>query len=151
MCRVVYPVLLDRTATKDVVQDVYLSIWKNRKTLKIHSTIEGYLYRACVLRALDEVRRIKSKNTKLAHLKEQTQTTHNPTEEEMNLHILQEDISKAVNELREPTKTIFILKRYSELKNREIANQLEVSIKTVEKHMTIALKHMRMALKQYIK
>ncbi len=150
MCRAVYPILLDRTSTKDVVQDVFLSMWKNRENLKIQSSLEGYLYRACILRALDEIRRLKSNSQKLAHLKSISRSAHNPTEEDMNLKILQKEISRAIDALEEPTKNIFILKRYSELKNKEIAQELNISIKTVEKHMTRALKHMREKLKDYL-
>ncbi len=150
MCRIVYPIVPDRERTRDIVQDVYLSLWRKRDTLNIHSTWEGYIYRACVLRALDEVRRKKSHSSKLEMVRQNTVVTHNPIEEGMRARALERDIAEAIEQLGEPTRTIFVLKRFSQLKNREIAQQLDISIKTVEKHMTKALKWMREALKAYL-
>jgi len=150
MCRIVYPILNDRNITKDIVQDVYLSLWKNRDKTQIKTSYKAYIYRACTLRAIDEIRKRKTKNTHFEKVKAISSISHNPVEEHINKMEMQAIISDAVQSLPETTREIFVLKRYSELKNKEIAIQLEVSIKTVESHMTKALKSLREILKPYM-
>ena len=150
MCRLVYPILLDRDQTKDVVQDVYLSLWKNRKSLKIHTSYKAYIYRACTLRALDEIRKRKTKSHTIERLKERDPKSHNPTEEQMDRNEMQSIISNAIQSLPDTTREIFILKRYGALKNKEIGMQLNISIKTVESHVTKALKSLKLQLQPYL-
>jgi len=63
---------------------------------------------------------------------------------------LNEKIDKAINELPEKCREVFILNRYENLKYKEIAEQLQISVKTVETQMSKALQHMRIRLAEYL-
>ena len=68
----------------------------------------------------------------------------------MEYQELYELVQKAINQLPEKCKAIFVLSREEGLTYQEIANQLDLSVKTVENQMSIALKKMRAALKPYL-
>jgi RNA polymerase sigma-70 factor (ECF subfamily) len=63
---------------------------------------------------------------------------------------LQQQINKAIETMPQQCRTVFILSRYENLTYNEIAEQLDISVKTVDKHICKALKIMRERLKEYI-
>lgn len=151
LCRIVYPVVKDKDAAEDIVQDVFVKLWMRREELEVKTTYKAYLYKAVVLRGLDYLRREKSKNKASAELQATGEKHSNNTDAGLNEKQIQQAIDTALDQMSDSMRKIFELSRFSGLKNREIAEELGISIKTVESNMGKALKIMHTQLSPFIK
>src|SRR5688572_11920362 len=148
LCKSLYKILRDATIAEDIVQEVFLKVWEKRESLQMDEAIQSYLYRSCY-------------NTALNFLKQQKKNSDIDTLEvalpggetaEKNLAYLETEaeILKAIDSLPPKTKLVFSLSRFEELSYKEIAERLDISLKSVEKHMGIALQRLRENLKEYL-
>lgn len=143
----------DKDMAEDIVQDVYYELWKKKDDLVLEDAIKFYLFRSIYTKTLNYLNR-KSYTSEEAF--EQStegriqqiylQTQGFCQEEELIYKELQKEINAAIDLLPEQCKRVFILSRKYELKNREIAEQLGISVKTVEKHISKALSLLRISL-----
>jgi len=134
---------------EEVVQDTFFNIWKNRASLNIKTSLKSYLYTAVRNNCLQVLRTrnldIKYENYYKSHYSNESISPA----DELNAKELSKVIDKALNSLPEKCRMIFKMSRNEGLKYHEIAEKLEISIKTVEANMGKALKHFRMHLKEY--
>ncbi|WP_372936337.1 RNA polymerase sigma-70 factor [Seonamhaeicola sp.] len=141
---------------KNITQEAFLNLWEHRKNINKPKGIETYLYTYAKSKCLNAIRHNKVKeNYKNNTLNKKEQTLNFEVLKSMefdalSLNELQALIDKSINELPQKTKTIFIKKRFDNKKNSEIAEELGISIKTVESHMTTALKILRVKLASYL-
>lgn len=134
---------------EEIVQDLFFGLWKNRKTLEIHTSFSAYLYKAVHNNCLQLLRQEKRKlNYQQNQAKWNYQETMSPGEV-LQYNELNDKINRVVEELPENCKTIFKLNRFQGLKYSEIAEKLAISIKTVEANMTKALKYLRQHLDEF--
>ncbi|MCW3462946.1 RNA polymerase sigma-70 factor [Chitinophaga nivalis] len=147
-----YPVLFatahkyvsDKVQAEEIVQDVFLHLWEKEWTLEHATALKSYLYRAVINRAINHLQRnrlLRKHHSAIQHLQEESYLCTFIEEQE-----LRERIHQAVSRLPEKCQQIFKLSRFEGLKNNEIAHQLNLSVKTVENQMTIALKQLKAAL-----
>ncbi len=129
---------------EEIVQELFLTIWENREKLSITSSLKSYLYTSIKNRSLNY---LKSAAVKYIQRQEEVSVHNHPVsldvEEYINYNELQHTIQKAVEKLPEKCRIIFTLSRQAGLSYQEIANELNLSIKTVEAQMGIALKRIR--------
>lgn len=151
LCRVLLPIVKDKDAIEDIVQDVFVKLWLRRQELEINTNFKAYLYKAVVLRSFDYLRKQKTAQAAQTELKIVQSQSHNSVEDGIHEKELNNAIEKGMNEMSENMKTIFQMSRFGGFKNREIAEQLNISIKTVESNMGKALKIMTEHLKPYLK
>lgn len=151
LCRIVMPIVQDKAVAEDIVQDIFVKLWIRRDELEINTTIKGYLYKSAVYRALDHLRKIKNTNKVNEELRYSANNQHNNTDEKIREKEVAEAINKGMDQMSDNMKIIFQLSRFSGLKNREIAEELNISIKTVESNMGKALKIMHVYLAPFIK
>lgn len=149
--RVAYKVVNDETLADDVVQEVFIHVWNKREELNISTTIEGYLVKATVNRALN----LLSKNKKMPKIDIQDDITlyiekSHLSENHFDQEVFQKLVNTSLDSLPPKCKTIFVLSRFEGMKNKEIAEHLGLSIKTVENQMTIALNKLNTELKPKI-
>jgi len=146
-----YVRLRDEKAAEDIVQQVFLNIWHKRAKLKIHTSLKAFLYKAVHNESLNY---LKHERHKLAHgkysLAAEGYDYRDKTSDPMALTELQYRIQKTMNELPEQCRHIFYMNRIEELKYREIADELGLSIKTVEAQISKALKILRKKLADYL-
>lgn len=150
LCNYAYTFLQDKENAEEIVQSTFLSVWEKRETLSIRTGVKPYLY-AMVRNACLNV--IKHEKIKQKHAVEELavgvhsydSVSHTVAGSELELKIQQ-----AMEQLPEQCRLVFKLSRFEELKYSEIAEQLNISIKTVENHMGKALKIMREQLKDYL-
>ena len=149
-------VILDEDA-ENIVQDVFVELWENQKMLNMHMNLIAYLFTTI-------------KNKCLNHLRHKlvVQETASKLQEEytislrMNLDSLEafdnnlfsdqdieKIISRALDTLSEKCRTIFIMSKIEGKKQKEIAQELNISINTIETQMGIAYKKLRIELKDY--
>lgn len=150
LCNYAYTFLQDKENAEEIVQSTFLNVWEKRETLSIRTAVKPYLY-AMVRNACLNV--IKHEKIKQKHAVEELaigvhsydSVSHTVAGSELELKIQQ-----AMEQLPEQCRLVFKLSRFEELKYSEIADQLNISIKTVENHMGKALKIMREQLKDYL-
>lgn len=150
LCNLAYSVVKDTDVAKDIVQQVFLSLWQKRTEINFHTSSRSYLCRAVVNTALNHI----SKGKKLVKLDE---CVKEPITEPIYHEIskpkatMEDQVRSAINELPPVCQKVFTLSRFSDLSNKEIASELNISIKAVEKHISKALKTLRITLKPLFK
>lgn len=141
----------DRDAIEDIVQDVFVKLWIRRSELEIQTGFKPYLCKAVILRGIDHIRKEKTASNARTELKFVQASSHTDVEESLNEKEMKKAIDAGMDEMSENMRTIFHMSRFGGLKNREIAEQLNISIKTVESNMGKALKIMHTRLQPYLK
>ncbi len=138
----------DMDEAEDIVQDRFFKIWEKRAELTIQYSIKAYLYKmvynACLNRVRDEKTRTKYKVHNATFLEENPVLQLDLTSE------VQTNVQKAIAALPTQCRHVFELNRFEDLKYREIAEQLGISIKTVENHIGKALRLLREQLSEYL-
>jgi len=150
LCNYAYTFLQDKEEAEEIVQGTFLSVWEKKANLSIHTAVKPYLY-AMVRNACLNV--IKHEKIKQKHAVEEIAMAspgHESVAQAVASSELESKIQEAMEKLPEQCRLVFKLSRFEELKYAEIAEQLEISIKTVENHMGKALKIMREQLKDYL-
>lgn len=136
-------VLKDEEQVKDIVQDIFLTVWNKRAGLGIKNP-GGYLMASVkheVTRALKKGRLTTSQEAYVA-----TIPSLNTTEEQLFLKDLEQEIQGSLNSLSDKSKKVFHLSRYDHLSNKEIADKLGLSQRTVEWHISNALQHLSLKI-----
>lgn len=138
----------DLDEAEDLVQQVFVSVWEKRETTEIHTSLRALLYKAVHNACLNRIKQQKvRRDFAQAEFMTQTQESASDPVQEKEL---QQKIEDAVNLLPEQCAKIFRMSRYEQLKYQEIADELGLSVKTVENQMGKALKLMRERLKDYL-
>ena len=148
LCKSLYRILRDASFAEDIVQEVFMKVWEMRQTLQLDAAMKAYLYRSCYNTALNFLKQQK-KNTDIDPL-EMVLAGGETAEKHLNLLETETRILQAIDNLPPKTRLVFSLSRFEELSYKEIAERLEVSVKSVEKHMGIALQRLRENLKEYL-
>lgn len=144
-----YNILHDDERAKDMVQDVFFGLWKKREKLNVQGELKPYLRRAVVNRAID-VWRSKKKGGTWEEVSEVTQPSGEASaQQQLEGADLQKAINAAIDSLPERCRQVFALSRFENLSHKEIAQQLDISVKTIENQMTKALRIIRKALAEH--
>lgn len=137
--------------SKEVVQEVFLKVWEKRNELPLDDELKSYLFRAvknaCINRLQHQMVADRYQAV-LYFLHSQEPGTDGYTE--IELGELQGHIDTAIAALPESCRNIFLLSRNQGLKYREIAEQLNISVKTVETQMSRALLKLKSQLHEYL-
>ncbi len=142
--------LQDDDKAEEIVQDIFYTIWKNRETLDIKISLKSYLYRAVHNNCLQNIEHQSVENKYKQYIKNgETEFELDPLRA-MELYEMNQMIERTMDVLPERCSLIFRMNRYEGLKYREIAEKLEISIKTVEADMGKALQAFRHNLKLYV-
>ncbi|MEI7829608.1 MAG: RNA polymerase sigma-70 factor [Prolixibacteraceae bacterium] len=134
--------------SENIVQDVFLKLWQNRHRLEITSSLLHYLFRSVRNHCLNHLDKVKVRSGYLKLQLERSQDEEDFSAFYPEIGLL-EKIEAAISALPNKRQEIFRLAREEGLKYREIADQLNISVKTVETQMTLALKQLRDSLKEY--
>lgn len=146
-------ILKESETAEEIVQSVFLKLWEKRETLEISSSLKAYLYRAVYHDSLNHIKhlQVKRKHWDHAHY-EMTQGKPEQVGEQIKgqENELYERFQLALEKLPDKCRMVFNLSRFEELKYQQIADRLEISIKTVEAHMGKALKTLRVELAEFL-
>jgi RNA polymerase sigma-70 factor (ECF subfamily) len=145
LCSTVFRIVQDREVAKDVVQEVFIRFWNKHQSLPPDLEIKAYLHRAAINGALNHLKKTKRI---LQDSLESTEDIAEPQQTESILYTndLKMELTRTIDRLPPICRTVFLLSRFDEMPNNQIAKQLEISLKSVEKHITKALKSLRAAL-----
>ncbi|MDN5216862.1 RNA polymerase sigma-70 factor [Fulvivirgaceae bacterium BMA12] len=145
--RFAYSILSDKDTVKDILQEVFINIWQRRQQVSI-SHLGGYLFQAVKLKVLEHLRNGKIRQQHLSRINMITFANH--TEDRIRLQEVEEAFDKSVSKLPDRCKEVFQLSRFEHLTNKQIAARLKISIKTVEGHLTSALKRLHKDLSEFV-
>ncbi|RAW00891.1 RNA polymerase sigma-70 factor [Pseudochryseolinea flava] len=144
-----YNLLRDKDLAKDVVQEVFLKLWKNKDELHFGEQIHHYLFRATVHTAMNAIR-FQKKIVRIDDDPVIDTLTASEHRDDISYTELEVNVREAIDRLPPKCKTIYLLSRHEGLKYQQIADVLELSLKTVENQMGIALEKLRQDLKPFL-
>ncbi len=140
--------LKSQEEAEEVVQEVFFKLWNKADSLNIKTSVKSYLFGAVRNSCLNAIQHQKTVQEYVDYTRYTTRSEL--TETPLEVEELQQQINTAINKLPEKCKEIFLLSRMEEKKYKEIAEELGISIKTVENQMGKALKILREELGQYL-
>jgi RNA polymerase sigma-70 factor (family 1) len=140
-----YKRLNSREKAEDIVQNIFIDLYQRRSVIELTTAISAYLKQALKFKVLNEYRSqlIKTKYQKELFF---SNVCKNDFAETLDAKELEEKITGIVNELPEKCKQVFMLSRKENLSNKDISMALNISVSTVEKHITKALRTVRCAI-----
>lgn len=150
LCSYAYSFVHDKEEAEEIVQGTFLSVWEKKETLAIHTGVKPYLYAMVRNACLNVIKHEKIKQKHAVEAIALSPVSHESVAVAVATSELEVKIQQAMEKLPEQCRLVFKLSRFEELKYAEIAEQLDISIKTVENHMGKALKIMREQLKDYL-
>lgn len=137
----------DSDTSEDIVQEVFSNLWNQSDHLDVKTNLKSYLFGAVRNACLNHLRHQKVVE---AHADEVVAGKEEGLSDFMEMDELRDKIESALAQLPEKRRQIFELSRFEEKKYHEIAEELDISIKTVETQMSRALKVMREVLGSYL-
>jgi RNA polymerase sigma-70 factor (ECF subfamily) len=140
--------LNDLSESESIVQEVFLRLWQKRREIMITSSLQHYLFRSVKNQCINQIEhnKIKTGYQTMVINNEEDRSEYSEFFLEFGL---KKRIEAAIAALPEKRQEIFRLAREDGLKYREIADRLEISIKTVETQISLALKQLRESLKEF--
>lgn len=135
--------LRDAEESKEIVQGIFQTLWERRAELEIRSAPENYLIRAAKLQVNKHFRDKAIHDKHLTLIGMQAHSGENTTEDMVLLQQLSGRVSSLLAELPAVTQRIFRLSREQGMANREIAEEMQVSVKTVEYHISKSIALLR--------
>jgi len=138
----------DWDTCEDLVQDTFFKIWKNRKSIEINTSSRNFLITSVRNSCVDYLRKQDSARIwKERAIKDKT----GYTSDDLYSHIeLEQMLITALSKLPENIREVFEMNRFEGKTYKEIADEKNISVKTVEAHITKALKVLRIELKDYL-
>lgn len=133
-------VLLDEELSKDALQEIFLDFWVRKETLDVQN-LSGYLYGAVRFQCLKQLRKANNLDIHEWHFEHLLHA--NPTEEQLNVQELREALARSLAGLPPKYRQVYEMSRVQHLSNKEIADQLNLSQRTVEWYLQMVLKHLR--------
>jgi RNA polymerase sigma-70 factor, ECF subfamily len=150
LCQFATGYVKDAEAAKEIVQDAFVNLWEKRQTIDLSKPVKGYLSTTVRNKCLNHLRDHKKFSNDLLALENLSQEALFNQPDKLEESELRNQISRAMAELPEKCREIFRLSRHQNMKYQEIADHLQISVKTVETQMSKALQHMRLRLAAYI-
>jgi len=146
LCNFAATITSDRKMAQDVVQDVFTKLWDKRNELVIKSSEKSYLFQAVKHRAF-EILRKRQNESKLDLI--DTKASYSPDatiEEQANQYMLKEYLYNSIRQLPPKCQEIFVMNKINGLTYTEIANDLDISVKTVENQIGKAYRKLRVLM-----
>ena len=135
----------DKELATDLAQDVFMRIWEKQSAIESKGVLR-LLYKIAGDMFISRYRR---ETLELNYRKALKSNDHNTTpEDQVQYNELKENYAKALERLSEKQRIVFLMARMEGLKYREIAERLNISVKAVEKRMSIALTYLKKVLQE---
>ncbi len=150
LCYYANSFLKDLDNAKEIVHDVFINFWEKRETIDLNKPIKAYLYTSVHNRCLNFIRDHKKFNYSIERIEDINPGSSIDDSDTFIVEEIKEKIQQTLEMLPDRAREIFELSRFENLKYQEIADKLNVSIKTVEANMSKALKLFRENLKEYL-
>ncbi len=152
-----YSYVRDRQEAEDIVMNAFTTLWEKKEQLQSHTNISALLLTAIKNRCLNHIEHLQVKlkaEKKINDIKQKEITLRIASLEACNpdkifCSEIQNLLNRTISSLPDTSKRVFIMSRREEMSNKEIAEQLNISVKTVEFHITKSLKILKEKLRDY--
>lgn len=141
-----YKRIRNKEIAEELVQDLFTTIWFKRSTLEIQGSIAAYLFTSIRNRIINHIYKETVRENHKDNLRLVANHLDNSTEEIIIVNDLNRNIQNEISQLPEKCRSVFELSRKEHKSNREIADFLGISEKTVENHLTKAIRRLRLGL-----
>lgn len=139
LCRYIFLYINQKGIAEEIVSDIFMAIWEKRETFQIEVTLRSYLFHSAKNRIYNYFR----DNERFVLLDDFSSLERFENDYAVEADELQRLITEAICSLPDNCKEVFVKSREESLSNKEIANQLNISVKTVESHVTKAVKYIK--------
>lgn len=150
LCRYCTRLVYDPLVAEEIVQDLFCKIWIKRNELEIDTSLKAYLYRAVLNHSLNYLNHLKTEDKYRQYVGFQTQGNNNHPHEMLEEKDIQRILSLAILKMPEKRREIFEMSRNHDMKYSEIAEKLNISVKTVESQISKALEYLRKVLNEVL-
>jgi RNA polymerase sigma-70 factor (ECF subfamily) len=146
-----YSILKSQAEAEDLIQDVFLNLWKNRCNVEKDSSIKSYVFTIAYNSAISIIRKKAKESEFVEYLKslQELNINEEPVNVELEYNELTNKLDEIIKALPQRQKEVYLLHRVEGLKYNEIAERLHISVNTIENHMSRALKTIREKLGNY--
>ena len=148
LCHYAHQFLKDHEMAEETVQDLFVRIWEKRSNLNIDTSVKYYFFRSVRNQCLNQIQHQKIRKQYANMVLESSHQEIDAEQYYIEVDLMKR-IEKSIDSLPAKRQEIFRLSREQGLKYKEIAEELNISIKTVEAQMGLALKHLRDELKEF--
>ncbi|HEX8014260.1 MAG TPA: RNA polymerase sigma-70 factor [Flavobacterium sp.] len=148
--------IYDKDEAENLTQEAFINLWQNRENIDSINGIQSFLYTYAKSKCLNFIRhnkvKDKFKNDLLNHKERELdiEILNSIQFDTLELTELERIINESINDLPPKTREVFIKKRFENKQNAEIAEEMQVTLKAVEAHMTKALKILKTKLSDYL-
>jgi RNA polymerase sigma-70 factor, ECF subfamily len=143
-------IVKDTDTAEDLVQEVFVKIWERKAGIEIRTSLKAYLYMAVKNHCLNKLKTEQKHAFMEDSIADDIRFSHNNADAASDTIKLEQHINEALEKLPPRCALIFKLSRFEHKSYKEIAEILELSVKTVENQMGKALQLMRSNLSQYL-
>jgi RNA polymerase sigma-70 factor (ECF subfamily) len=140
----------DLDISEEIVQNVFVRFWEDREIITINTSLKSFLLRTVQNRSIDWLRHLKIRDKYSADVLENSLLYENDVENYVFTSELEHQIEKALSQFPEEISNAFRLNRYDGLKYHEIAEKMNVSVRTIEVRIGKALHMLREHLKDFM-
>ncbi len=145
----VFSILKSSDDSKEIVQDVFVKVWEKRQTLNEFLSFKSFLFSIAYHQIISGFRKKASEKKYLEELVSISSGLALSPDLEIDFEVLTARIDDIVNDMPPQRRGIFIMSRFEGLSHAEIASKLNISVKTVENHINLSLKTLRLKLGDY--
>jgi RNA polymerase sigma-70 factor, ECF subfamily len=136
----------DYDQASDIVQDIFVKVWQNFDQIRHVSDLKGYLYKAVRNSSMNFLKHIKVRERFVVDFEQSGSSATQSHEDILTEEETKIRVHQAVNKLPDNWREAFVLSKYDQLKYHEIACEMNISEKTVEKYISKALHFLRKEL-----
>jgi RNA polymerase sigma-70 factor (ECF subfamily) len=144
-----YSILKTKEEVENITQDVFLNLWLNREKVEKNSSVKYYIFTIAYNSAISIIRKKIKDLSFIEYVKTLQDVFQEPPDLQIEYKELDEKLNEIINGLPDQQKKVYLLNRVDGLKYSEIADRLNISINTVENHISRALKKIREKLGNY--
>lgn len=142
--RFVYGIIKTEIDAEEIVQEVFVKIWESHEKIDNFALFDSYLFTIAYNCTISLIRKKLSEKKYIQYIKSlQIPPQQKSAEINSDFEILSEKVNELIGKLPPRQKEVFMLHRENELTYRQIAEKLDISVNTVENHMSKALKFLR--------
>jgi RNA polymerase sigma-70 factor (ECF subfamily) len=147
LCLFVNGMINNKSESEDIVQELFIKLWTDRKKLDIQNTISSYIYMVAKNMTLNYIRSETNRKAAIDNMAEQYLQEYDANDDGEFSLVLEE----CINQLPARCKEVILLHHVQDYKHKEIAESLNISIKTIKNQIWMSLRRLRscLELKKY--
>ena len=143
LCTIAYRKLGDFQIAQDIVQELFMELWKRKTDFSVIENLPNYLRRSISLKCIDHIKASLKNDQDTISLDDFDIMDDSFLEKEPSNDIRLDKLKQRIKQLPPKCRAVFTLSRFDNMTYAEIASELDISIKSVEKHISKALHKLR--------